>query len=120
MKKIMFLCVLALVLAACITEPDETESSSTQTETTVVEIKHPNGWEKEDETRCLENGGTLTAGLAGPACAMPTPDAGKSCNSSKDCTGFCLADGQVCSAQSPKFGCFELYENGEKPTICVD
>ena len=49
-----------------------------------------------------------------------TQAGGKSCSSSYECEGFCLAEGQVCTLHSPHFGCFETYGNGQSPTVCVD
>ena len=49
-----------------------------------------------------------------------TKDVGKSCSSSDDFEVFCLAEGQMCTSHSPHFGCFETYENGQRPTLCVD
>lgn len=73
---------------------------------------------------CEASGGQPTQGLAGPACAMPTPDGGKSCTSSDQCsTNLCIAeDGRGhCAPYSPMFGCHDLFEDGAMiGTICID
>jgi hypothetical protein len=75
----------------------------------------------EHENDCAATGGQMVRGGFGQlVCERPTKDAGKACNSSKDCEGHCLADGQVCTSRMPYFGCYETYENGATPTLCVD
>ena len=70
---------------------------------------------------CADRGGTLVFGKAGPACAMPQPDAGQACTGSADCQGFCLADSRTCSPVTPFFGCHDLYEEGQPGVaICID
>lgn len=78
-----------------------------------------------EETECTGQGGRITVGLAGPTCAVPTPDAGQSCTSGEACSGFCLApegDGPgQCSPETPYFGCHELLMgDGERAVLCVD
>ena len=70
---------------------------------------------------CVKAGGMpVINGFGISICQMKTQDGGKSCSSSDDCEGFCLAEGQMCTSHSPYFGCFETYENGQRPTLCVD
>ena len=70
---------------------------------------------------CIAQGGTpVINGFGMGMCQVKTADGGKSCVSSDDCEGFCLAEGQICTSNSPHFGCFETYENGQRPTVCVD
>lgn len=70
---------------------------------------------------CAQQGGQTVQGLNGPACAKPTPDAGKSCNKPSDCTGYCMAQTMTCSAQTPQFGCFDIViEGGNTIGLCVD
>lgn len=102
---------LILLLAAC--QPTEPE------------FPEIGGLTGVEETQCTGQGGQVVMGLAGPACAMPTPDAGQSCRSETDCSGFCLAsegDGPgQCSPITPYFGCHEvLIGNGERVGLCVD
>lgn len=69
----------------------------------------------------IECNGTQTWGGHGqPICIETAPDAGKACQSSADCAGSCLADGQVCSPEAPYYGCYDTYENGTIATLCVD
>ena len=70
---------------------------------------------------CVNAGGTpVINGFGISICQVKTKDGGKSCSSSDDCEGFCLAEGQICKSHSPHFRCFETYENGQRPTLCVD
>ena len=70
---------------------------------------------------CLKAGGTpVIKGFGISICQVKTKDGGKSCSSSDEREGFCLAEGQICTSHSPHFGCFETYENGQRPTLCVD
>jgi hypothetical protein len=70
---------------------------------------------------CGANGGTMVVGMAGPTCAMPTPDAGKACTKPADCSGVCLGETMTCSALTPMFGCYEVVmEGGQKAMLCVD
>ena len=70
---------------------------------------------------CVKAGGTpVINGFGVSICQVKTQDGGKSCSSSDDCEGFCLAEGQICTSHSPHFGCFETYENGQRLTLCVD
>ncbi len=70
---------------------------------------------------CLKAGGTpVIKGFGISICQVKTKDGGKSCSSSDECKGFCLAEGQICTSHSSHFGCFETYENGQRPTLCVD
>ena len=70
---------------------------------------------------CLKAGGTpVIKGFGISICQVKTKDGGKSCSSSDECEGFCLAEGQICTSHSPHFGCFETYENGQRPTRSVD
>lgn len=92
--------VLALALAACTPEPGP-------------DVGIPGA--------CLEQGGTMVTGMAGPTCAKPTPDAGKSCRKAGDCSGFCLGETMTCSTVTPMFGCYEVVtEAGQKAMLCVD
>lgn len=93
--------VLAMALAACTPEPGP-------------DMGIPGGG-------CLEQGGTVVTGMAGPTCAKPTPDAGKSCSRASDCSGFCLGETMTCSPVTPMFGCYEVVtETGQKASVCVD
>ena len=73
-------------------------------------------------------------GILGQAqyCLHSYPDAGKACQSSDDCMGSCLANiissGETkvvlpagkCAPDNRIFGCFEIFENQEIQTFCVD
>jgi hypothetical protein len=70
---------------------------------------------------CVKAGGTpVIDGFGIAICQTKIKDGGKSCSSSDECEGFFLAEGEMCTSHSPHFGCFETYENGQRPTLCVD
>ena len=70
---------------------------------------------------CVKAGGTpMIDGFGISICQVKTQDGGKPCSSSDECEGFCLLEGQICTSHSTHFGCFEAYENGQRPTLCVD
>ncbi len=75
---------------------------------------------QQDQTCQSQGGQPVVGGFGQFVCQMPTPDAGADCTSSADCTGHCLADGQVCTPSMPYFGCYDTYENGQIATLCVD
>ena len=68
---------------------------------------------------CEARGGKVVDSKMGGVCAMPTPDAGKSCTGSLQCEGLCLSDG-TCSPHDQNFGCAEILEDGRIVTICID
>ena len=51
---------------------------------------------------CVKAGGTpVINGFGISICQVKTQDGGKSCSSSDECEGFCLAEGQICISHSP-------------------
>ena len=80
---------------------------------------HPEGGQPVEDINCA--GGVAVTGLAGRTCAMPTPDAGKSCSDNAECSTICLAETRTCAPTSPYFGCFATMEGGKPgPELCVD
>jgi hypothetical protein len=71
------------------------------------------------EASCEAAGGRMMSAKVGPVCVMPSSDAGKSCTSSSQCEGLCMANGQ-CSPDENSFGCQDVLENGQATTICID
>lgn len=85
---------------------------------------------------CADSGGTLEARGKGqrPMCVHRFGDAGKSCASSRDCHGRCLADrvdGELpkpgapaaghCQPDDRLFGCHAEVDGGKaKAAICID
>lgn len=81
--------------------------------------------ERPDPERdaCTRKGGRMVAGPGGfgRLCVQPTPDAGKRCESAGDCTGHCLARGNVCAPLTPLMGCHDiLLAGGERVTQCIE
>lgn len=108
MRGLLVICTL-LALSAC--QPDI----------------HPEGAGSIPEGQaCTKAGGTIIAGLAGPTCAMPEPDAGKICQENSDCSGFCVVNDNMdtqgtCSPTTPYFGCHNvLVAEGKVAGICID
>lgn len=107
--------LLAFALVAVTACQSETEQTSAQILDPIIEKQE--AMLKD----CGENGGVSTIGGHGQMiCIFPAKDAGKSCSSSRDCDGVCLAEGQVCSPEAPYYGCHDVYENGTIATLCVD
>jgi hypothetical protein len=78
---------------------------------------------KVERTDCLAKGGEVYVGGIFPTelCALPTPDAGKSCKRAADCEGFCQSSTQTCSSSYMGSGCYDyLNEEGEPGSICID
>lgn len=83
-----------------------------------------------DTAAChADYGEVITVGFNAQICQRPAMDAGISCESGYDCQGFCLAQEKatpgmettgVCSENDVMFGCFDVVENGETATLCVD
>ena len=101
----------ALMLAACTPEaPADTPPD-------------PAPARPQTSASCLAAGGTWDrGGLSGRyLCLLPEPDAGQSCRTAQDCSGFCMAETRTCSAVSPQFGCFEfLDDTGQRIGLCID
>lgn len=76
-----------------------------------------------DKSACVAQGGTYERGGLSRhyTCIMPTPDGGKSCSTSTQCSGTCLAQTRSCSKVTPMFGCYSFLDNsGKEVSICVD
>lgn len=82
------------------------------------------------EKNCTDNGGSWqrVCFAQNYFCVMPHPDACKSCDSSSDCNGECIAvkdsAGQVtgqCSEDNNPCGCWDFYNNGKAAgALCSD
>ena len=72
------------------------------------------------QASCLGDGGMFQrSGNGTYRCIRPTPDAGKSCSVSTDCTDVCLARSRSCTPFAPVPGCVEvLGKLGERSTLC--
>lgn len=82
---------------------------------------------KADRVACEEVGGTYTqVGLLQQwACAIPYPDAGKTCTAPSQCAGACLGDDLTgpgkCASTNQTFGCLIfIREDGTREEICID
>jgi hypothetical protein len=72
------------------------------------------------QAACLGDGGVFQRGDTGTyRCIRPTPDAGKSCSVSSDCSDVCLARSRSCTPYAPVPGCVDvLGKLGERSTLC--
>jgi hypothetical protein len=71
---------------------------------------------------CTREGGRMVPGPGGfgRVCITPTPDAGKACRSDDDCSGHCLARGNVCAPITPLMGCHDIWlSSGQRVTQCI-
>lgn len=76
-----------------------------------------------ERTACEREGGRMVSGPGGfgRLCVQPTPDAGKACRASGDCSGHCLARGNVCAPLTPLMGCHDiLLSAGQRVTQCIE
>lgn len=78
---------------------------------------------------CEKNGGLWgrfgMADINGESCNPSTSDFGKKCLDNKECQGLCLAESLKsasgsCSQYEGKFGCMNVFLNGEVVKICID
>lgn len=77
----------------------------------------------EEEQACVARGGYVAvAGFsAAEFCAEPTPDAGRMCSRSSDCSTICEAETRTCATHYNQFGCYSfLDDTGQVVSICVD
>ena len=57
--------------------------------------------EKANQDYVKAGGTPVINGFGISICQVKTQDGGKSCSSSDECEGFCLAEGQICTSHSP-------------------
>jgi len=72
---------------------------------------------------CEQSGGRFSkGGLSGVfVCYQDTGEVNKSCSSSNDCKGYCLARSRTCAPVTPMFGCQEvLGKFGASSTLCLE
>lgn len=71
---------------------------------------------------CEADGGDIGfGGSVGEVCIRPSPDAGKSCTRSSQCTSYCDAETRTCAATDYSYGCYSyLDESGSALSICVN
>lgn len=123
LRKLSTMASLALLLAACSSGP----ASAPAAQTGMATSGQP------DAQACAAQGGSVQPlGRRGlPQCVVPYADAGKACRDDADCSGRCLASGEVVAGQAAtgtcqrdvreNFGCRQWIEQGvAKPTICID
>ncbi len=72
---------------------------------------------------CEQSGGRFgKGGLSGAfVCYQDTGEVNKSCSSSNDCAGYCLARSRTCAPITPMFGCQEVLGRlGATSTLCLE
>ncbi|PJL76076.1 hypothetical protein B9Y61_00345 [Stenotrophomonas maltophilia] len=122
--------VLTALLAACSSAPTTVDTTTRAASST------PEADEAYREARdvdCQAAGGTLQrlGRLQREQCVIPYADAGKACSRKSDCSGQCLATGEVVAGvvatgtcqrdASQNFGCRQRIDDGKaQGTICVD
>ena len=115
--------LLAVSLAAC---SPGTRSDAVATDSATEGVS-------TDAAACTAQGGELRAlgRLQRVQCVVPYADAGKACSTRSDCTGHCLAAGDVAMGArasgtcqrdaSENFGCRQRIDGGvAQGTLCVD
>ncbi|WP_052245089.1 hypothetical protein [Halocynthiibacter namhaensis] len=113
MWKFVMMIGMTAVLASC--QPVETPQVEMSTLTAA------------ERAACHADYGEVeTAPFGNEICVRPAIDGGDVCTSSRSCEGLCLAieeDGEksgYCSEDSIQFGCFEVFEDGDVATLCID
>ena len=74
------------------------------------------------EQNCLRDGGSWQprANSGAMVCVRTPPDAGRSCQSARDCSGQCLARSRTCAPVTPLFGCNDVLDSsGRASTLCL-
>ena len=76
----------------------------------------------EEALACEADGGNIGfGGSVGEVCTRPSPDAGKSCTRSSQCTSYFDAETSTCAATDYGYGCYSyLDESGSALSICVN
>ena len=106
--------------------PDAEPDAEPVAETPEPEEVTPAEPEKPDanaaaRAKCVAGGGNFTKASGGFICVNRTRDANKSCTSSNQCQGACLARSGTCSPVVPLVGCHDIItNNGGMATLCVD
>lgn len=111
----------SLALAACSSTPPQTPAADVAAA------------EADAAATCSAQGGTLKpiGRLQRMTCVVTYADAGKTCSDKSDCSGRCLASGEVVAGSpasgtcqrdaTQNFGCMQWIEGGvARPTICID
>lgn len=122
--------VLTALLAACSSAPTTVDTTTRAASST------PEADEAYREARdvdCQAAGGTLQrlGRLQREQCVIPYADAGKVCSRKSDCSGQCLATGEVAAGSAvtgtcqrdvrQNFGCRQRIDDGKaQGTLCVD
>jgi len=85
-------------------------------------ISKPVDANAEKRAKCERRGGTFSKTGAGLfICVNRTRDATKSCSSSTQCEGVCLARSGTCSPVDPLIGCHDIVtDNGNMARVCID
>ena len=123
--------VLTVLLAACSIAPPTVGPAMQAGAAATPEAAE--AYREARDVDCQAAGGTLQrlGRLQREQCVIPYADAGKACSRKSDCTGQCLAGGEVgaggvasgsCQRDaSQNFGCRQRIEDGKaQGTICVD
>jgi len=123
--------VLTALLAACSSTPPAADTAAASAAATSPEAAE--AYREARDVDCQAAGGTLQrlGRLQREQCVIPYADAGKTCSHKSDCTGQCLAGGEVtvgsvatgtCQRDvRQNFGCRQRIDEGKaQGTICVD
>ncbi|MDV3433832.1 hypothetical protein WAB97_009915 [Stenotrophomonas maltophilia] len=123
--------VLTALLAACSSAPPAADTAAAPAAATSPEAAE--AYREARDVDCQAAGGTLQrlGRLQREQCVIPYADAGKVCSRRSDCSGQCLATGEVAAGSpatgtcqrdaSQTFGCRQRIDDGKaQGTICVD
>ncbi|WP_414493338.1 hypothetical protein [Stenotrophomonas maltophilia] len=123
--------ILTALLAACGSAPPVADTPAPAGAPTTPEAAE--AYREARDVDCRAAGGTLQrlGRLQREQCVIPYADAGKACSRRSDCTGQCLAGGEVAAGSTAtgtcqrdvrqNFGCRQRIDEGKvQGTICVD
>lgn len=123
--------ILTALLVACSSAPPAANPAAAPAAATSPEAAE--AYREARDVDCQAAGGTLQrlGRLQREQCVIPYADAGKACSRKSDCTGQCLAGGEVavgspptrtCQRDAPQnFGCRQRIDEGKaQGMICVD
>lgn len=112
-RRILAVVLCGFILVSCQEDgPDFSES-----ETAIPDIL------STERMACERDGGRWASALGNETfvCYRNLSDANKSCSTSNDCQGVCLARSRTCSPVEPFLGCHEVFSSsGLRQTLCIE
>lgn len=119
LKRLVLL--LLFTFSACVAGPDTSSITADKAPAVIADAEQCGNYGGRWQPVCMAQK---------PACVLPYADAGKPCNSGKDCEGWCLQNeaaekgsefAGLCQADNNPCGCFARLEEGRsRGHLCID